>query len=384
MRQRTSWIPVIPMVLLSYYSQASAATLSLADTGTDDAAITGNSQHIADSLNRNSVDGTTPLVDKFFAEQRMWLYLTPPDGNFVLEQSGGLVVFDPAKFPKSFSDGLVGSLEKECPVYPLTLIEDPARSVVSFRNADGKEIYAVKTTADHDPYWLLHEQYTDLYSGRFSQVMIDELVKAYSPSRVHLTIKLLPLAFVDQYAAAVAAEQLAAPKAAASKSAALSFGGFSPMMMYQGPAVTNLQFVAIEKMTNGMKLTLAYPSGFTNNVDFFTCSNLIGFWWNLAATTNVSFSDNWIEWTDTNAAAQTLRFYAAGDALQDTDEDGLADAREKYLYHTFATTNDTDGDGLSDYYEIITINTDPNNAKTNKPVASISYPANESRKVWIP
>ena len=54
------------------------------------------------------------------------------------------------------------------------------------------------------------------------------------------------------------------------------------------------------------------------------------------------------------------------------------------MYHTSTTTNDTDYDGLSDSNEVFVLNTDPNINKTNKPGVTISYPASESRKVWLP
>ena len=56
--------------------------------------------------------------------------------------------------------------------------------------------------------------------------------------------------------------------------------------------------------------------------------------WKLAATTNVSATTNWIEWTDSGVTDSwvTLRFYAAGNADLDSDGDGYPDARERFLY----------------------------------------------------
>jgi hypothetical protein len=137
--------------------------------------------------------------------------------------------------------------------------------------------------------------------------------------------------------------------------------------------------------TNGMKMTLAYPDGFTNRLDIFNSSDLIGNWWDLAVSaTNSSTTTNFIHWVDVNAFLQNVRFYNAGNADLDSDGDGISDAREKFMYHTCATNSDSDGDGLSDSNEVFVAHTDPNNSKTNKPIVWISYPVDEGRKVWLP
>ena len=69
---------------------------------------------------------------------------------------------------------------------------------------------------------------------------------------------------------------------------------------------------------------------------------------------------------------------------EDTDAEGLTDAREMLMYHTSPTNTDTDLDGLSDYAEVITYRTDPNNADTNRPTVTILFPAPGARRVWVP
>ena len=333
----------------------------------------------------NEVISLNALAIQFKNEQNSYQRITPPWADFTLQQDCGLVTFDPTAFPKTFTDGLIGKMEYNCPVYTVIGVEEPSSHKILFLNADGKEIASTDEELGYDPYWMLNEDYPSLYGGSFNQQEIDQLLANYNPARIRIVWKFLPSTFASAYSQAVASAQEAAVNASAISTKAMVGGGSSPMMMYQGPALTNLLLSAIEKMTNGMKLTLAYPWDFTNRVDFFTCPDLIGNWWNLAVdATNVNTSTNWIEWTDMAATAQTFRCYAAGNADLDSDGDGISDAREKYLYHTCPTNSDTDGDGLSDYYEIFVLNTDPNNAKTNKPIVWISYPANESRKVWLP
>ena len=353
------------------------------DTLADNIAITSATVEPVKPKDRSPGMGTVSSLDdlasRFRSEQAKWLPVMFPDSGFTLRQPCGMVVFDPKDFPDTFTSGLVGGEEHGCPVYTLVIAEDPDTREIVLANAEGKEIAAVKPETGYDPYGFMEAQYPGLYSGLYSAGEVKELQAMNDPSRLQITLDLLPADYADAYSQAVAEEQA---KAATSMSKA---GGMAPMMMYQGPALTNLLLSAIEKMANGMKLTLAYPWDFTNRVDFFTCPDLVGNWWNLAVdATNVNTSTNWIEWTDTATTAQTFRCYAAGNADLDSDGDGISDAREKYLYHTCPTNNDTDGDGLSDYYEIFVLNTDPNNAKTNKPIVWISYPANESRKVWLP
>ena len=251
---------------------------------------------------------------------------------------------------------------------------------------DGKEIAAVKPAADYNPWWYLERQYPDIDSGLYRESIIKELEDSCDPSHIQITLTLLPVDFVKTYSKAVADAQakLAAEQAALALNAPKSKSG-GGMMRYQSSGMTNLEMVGIERATNGMKLTLAYPDLFTNRVDFFTCPVLIANWWDLAVNaTNVNSSTNFITWVDTNASPQVLRFYSAGNADWDSDSDGIPDAREMLMFHTSPTNWDSDNDGLSDSNELFSIHTDPNNNDTNKPNVWISYPATNTGEVWDP
>lgn len=324
------------------------------------------------ALSANAVYSGDDLVTLFREQQALYLSITPPTPDFTLRQPCGIIPFDIKGFPDGFLKGLIEETDKGCPVYTVIIAEDAVTRETVFANAKGYEIHAVAGAKDYDPWWFLASIYPDLGTDKYSREQIEMLRNCYDPAHIQIEVKLLPVEYIETYATEMA-----------SVTAAPSSGGGTPMMRYSGPAVTNLQFTAIETQTNGILLTLAYPTtGFTNRVDFFTCTNLVDFWWDLAVTTNVSPSTNWIEWLDTSPPE--LRFYAAGNADIDTDGDGLADARERFMYHTSVTTNDTDGDLLSDYEEVINRHTDPNNSDTNLPTASIMFPANGSGKVWLP
>ena len=78
----------------------------------------------------------------------------------------------------------------------------------------------------------------------------------------------------------------------------------------------------------------------------------------------VSHAADPIWYIDTSAPTQTAH-YAAGDALEDEDNDGLASGREKLLYGTDETDSDTDDDGLADNLELLVYGTDPNDTDSD-------------------
>ncbi len=353
------------VVLVSLTALAVTAVTSLSERAKGDLA-----DRYAKRLTARTVSNIDDLATFFKEQQALYLRITPPTPEFVFRQPCGVIPFDPKGFPEEFLKGLVEEKDKGCPVYVAVIAEDSTTRETVFANAKGYEIHAIAAAKDYDPWWFLNSIYPDLYSGRYGNDQIEMMQDWYDPAHIQIEVKLLPIEYIDAYATEMA-NAYVAPS-----------GGGTVLMRYSGPPVTNLQFTAIESLTNGMLLTVAYPAGFTNRVDFFTCTNLVDSWWDLAVTTNVNASTNWIEWLDTYPPER--RFYAAGNADVDKDGDGLTDAREKFMYHTSATTNDTDGDGLSDYEEVITRRTDPNNSNTCLPTVSILFPADGSGKVWLP
>jgi hypothetical protein len=329
----------------------------------------------AQHLMAQALTSVDDLATRVNEEQDFYLRITPPDPEFVLRQSAGLVAFDAKTLPEEFVSALVPTMNRGCPIYRVTVAEDPDTRDLVVYNADDKAIYAIHPYKDYDPYRLLNQLHPDLASNRYTPEQAAWLKLIYDPARVQIVLNLLPSEYVDTFAESVAADR-----------AALAQSAPSVLLRYEGPPVTNLFLAAIESQTNGMLLTLAYPSGFTNRVDFFTCADLVAGWWDLAATTNVNTSTNWIEWLD--PASVAIRFYAVGtadtNAVTDPDGDGLTWAREKFMYHTSPTNWDTDTDGLSDYEEVINRHTDPNNSDTNLPTVSILFPSNGSGKVWLP
>jgi hypothetical protein len=114
-------------------------------------------------------------------------------------------------------------------------------------------------------------------------------------------------------------------------------------------ANTNDLWLCLETQTNGIYLNVFAPEGFTNRVEVYSCADLVSSVWSLAeqnvlpSGTNPAVLD---------ASGFEVRFYAAGNMDVDSDEDGLPDAREKFIHKTDPDDADTDGDGMPDGWEL--------------------------------
>ena len=343
--------------------------------------------HDAYELYRSQqVNNLDELIINFDYQQLTFVPIAPPDPEYVLSQSAGLLLFTTKDFPASFITGLVPSESDNITVYPITIAEDPTTREKKVYNVYGNEIAVVAPRPDYSKDWIALDINSNLYTSGYTSDYIEDYIQYLDPARLVVTYDLILKNDLIKYLLKQANET--------SSDTTDSGGGGIIMMAYNGPAVTNLKFTCMEKLTNGIRLTLAYPFNlptyptncYTNKIEFFTCTNLLDIWCASKAITNVSSSTNWIEWVDTEAVGTNnpIRFYFAGNADLDTDGDGLKDARERYMYHSSSTNSDTDYDGLDDYEECINRHTDPTNSDTNLPTAIISFPANTLRWVLMP
>jgi len=182
------------------------------------------------------------------------------------------------------------------------------------------------------------------------------------------------------------------------------------MMMGEGvpEPVSDLMFFAVEKLTNGFAMGLAWPDDFTNKLEVFARTNLAPTGWYVISTNLSTAGTNSLWWIDTSVTSNTAsRFYRFGNADVDSDGDGLTDARERFMYGTAEDNADTDGDELSDREEVqdyltdplrtdtdgdgvddgdeaIRDRTDPTNPNRSPPVIRIVTPAHGMRKVVLP
>jgi len=271
------------------------------------------------------------LIVDYEWQQLQFLPVGPPDPDLILVQGAGIIPFDPQEggFSEGFLNGLLPEIVDGITMYPITVFEDwETRDRVILNSAD-QEIASLAPPTGYDPKWFVLDKYPDLYYSGRSQEEIEFLVGFYDPARIVIQYKLILEEDLIKY---VWRKSIQA--------AAMAEGGGGAMMGmgWEGGSVSNIEFTAID-WTNGIEMTIAYPDDFTNRLDIYTCSDLVEFWWDLAVTTNINASTNWIAWKDVQATNEgiMMRFYAAGNADLDTDGDGIPDAREHHLYHSDPT-----------------------------------------------
>ena len=327
------------------------------------------------------------MIDEFEYQQFEFTPVLPPGPEGALQQESGVYAFDPAGFPAEFTQGLLADNSLGVTNYQVWIQEDPETWNRVIINSKGDKLASIPPPADYVSNWFLLEMYPLLYSGKYSPDTIALTEATYDPARLVVGLRLIAKQDIEKYVWFVSMQEAAcSPGGGLAAMAGKVAGGIRPMMMYTGAPVGHVQFTAIERISNSIRVTLAYPAGYTNRLDIFTCNDLIPSWYACAGTTNINPATNWIEWTDTAGAWTNFssRFYAAGNADLDSDTDGLTDAREFYMYHTCPTNPDSDGDGLSDYQEVMVLHTDPNNPDTNAPLVTITYPTNNFIWVWLP
>ena len=334
----------------------------------------------------NQATGLDDIIGDFNLQQLQYIQIAPPNEEFCWTQDGELTLFNPAGFPREFVTGLVSVNSEGIITYPILVVEDSATRQAIFYNAKSEKIAAVAPRPDYNPDWILLNINPLLYYSGLSYEEIASSLRLYNPARLMVRYNLI---LRNDLVKHVLKTSILEEKR--EKDAELGIG---IMRAYVGAPVTNIVFTDIEKLTNGIRLTVAYPFNlstyptncYTNKLEFFSCADLVDGYFTSLAVTNVSSATNWIEWTDVNSSiyAADYRYYAAGNADKDSDSDSLTDAREKFMYHTSPTNSDTDADGYSDYQEVIVLYTDPNNNDTNRPVVMLDLPINNTERIWTP
>lgn len=289
------------------------------------------------------------LEEYFVEEQYFFLPMTPPAEDFILHQPGSPYVlpFTWEKFPAEFVKGLSLEYENSVPVYPVTILEDPKTRETVFLNAEGMELYALPPASGYDPYAYLLDLMPLLYSGRYTSDEVYYWQKLYDPSRVQIKAKLIPTEYVEPYL--YVATRLAEEAAAL---AAESDDGGGMVLLRSEAAESNIVVESFALVSNSMKMVIGYPNDFTNQLEIYTCDNLLAFKWVMIATNLSTTGTNEITWLDIVVYPESdvgkPYSFAVGNAGLDSDADGLPDAREFFVYGTNPNNPDTDGDGMND------------------------------------
>ena len=270
-------------------------------------------------------------LEQWFTEQQTeFLPVLPPFADFILENQPGqpvLLPFTAEKFPKEFINGLVGVYENSVPVYPVTIAEDPKTRALKFYNLDGKEFFTLNVSADYDPFAYLKSRMPWLYAAQANPANRAYWESLFDPARIQISARLIAPDDVEHWLYAKAKVE-----------AALQSEEEGSMMMKVSSenSTTNIQFTQIKKATNGISLTISYPSWFTNGLDVFMCNEIVPEIWSFAVKALATTGTN-LTWIDTNSwvfSGIPVRVYAASDATLDTDGDGYPDGREIMVYDT--------------------------------------------------
>ena len=295
--------------------------------------------------------------------QNQFLPISPPSGDVYVHSDKGVLPVDWKKFPKDFTKQMYAKMDANgYPIYRVSVFEDRWTRQMVFLNSYGMEVYRLDPEKDYDPYaWQ-----TAYFQLEFGEVLDDWSRWLYDPAKIGAKFALIPQVFLSDY--------LADQRAQAELEASMV-----PMaMMMSFPAtVTNLM-LAIESTTNAtVELEIRWPAEFTNGLEIFSSTSLMEPGWGLAYSGITTAGATNFFWEDVGSSNLLQCFYVVGNADFDFDSDGLADARELYMYNSQTNSTDSDLDGFSDYAEVMAaLPTDPSDDDISAPVITIASPVN--------
>ncbi len=336
---------VVVVIIAALGYAAIAADLS-ADTNT--AAV--DAAQYADFMADEVLD-LENLADFVEGQRQYFNRITPPGVSWVQPMFPSVAPFDAAYFEDSFLDGLLGQDKYSVAVYPLSFSLDPKTRETLIYNADGKLIFTLPASKDS---WATTKGETD-------------------PARVTLQLDLLPVEDVEPYL--YVEERISGTE---SSVATKSTKGSKVTMKSLG--VTEFGIANIQTQTNGaMRITATNGSGtaevyaftvwHTNTLEVVPDTNGIPvtniIWWTASApyngvdepwvcrTTNLIFTNGIAVWDDTDIPTNARQRMYSVALRTDSDEDGLTDGAEFFVYHSNPGTNDTDGDAMLDGWEVL-------------------------------
>ncbi|MGD9873042.1 MAG: hypothetical protein AB7T27_02110 [Kiritimatiellia bacterium] len=254
------------------------------------------------------------LAEELAEQQAQWFPIMPPSTNLVLT-----LMAQPTPTLMQVSelmDGLVSEKRDDYTVYPVTGMERENKGVREriFYNRKGELLGVVPCESDYNPSAWVENKYSDLYER--DQEETDWLKNVYDPRRLNITFDLT----------------LARPEKVSKSRISSKPELASVPVRRSGGTSTNLSIGSIQKTGDTVKVTVVYPSVYTNRIDIYSCTDLVAGDWTLRHTTDIEASTNFVEWED--ADCTNWQMYAAGNADYDGDNDGVSDAREIFINKT--------------------------------------------------
>ena len=110
-----------------------------------------------------------------------------------------MMSFDPKSFPAEFLKGLVYDVESGCPVYTITVQENPKTREIHIYNGNDEPILTLARDG-YDPLWLVKLLRPDTYDSKYTKDFQARREAWLDPSRVEIELKLLPVDYIDLYA----------------------------------------------------------------------------------------------------------------------------------------------------------------------------------------
>ena len=341
------------------------AAMAADSTRTDTKPAAVDAEQYATFMENEAYD-LQDLAEGAEIQRRMFNRITPPGISWLQPMSPALVPFDAANFDEKFLNCLLGEDKNSVAIYPLSLALDSKSRETLVYNADGKLIASIPADMA-SRYWP----------------------KDADPIRVTLQLDLLPAEDVEQYLYTESRiSESAIPKTA---KPARSSG-----IAMRSLGASEFGICNFQRQTNGaMRLTV------TNGADvaevfsytvWHTSAVVVTTWTNEESnvvtdtntvwtpvsppfnglesawecqTTNLLLTNGVGVWEDANISSNArVRFYGVANRM-DSDEDGLTDGAERFVYNTDPDSPDTDDDELSDYEEVTIYETDPLNPDTD-------------------
>ncbi|MFO7534996.1 MAG: SUMF1/EgtB/PvdO family nonheme iron enzyme [Kiritimatiellia bacterium] len=287
------------------------------------------------------VDNLEDLLSRYREVRQRSFAILPPDPFNPVLLSGGFLVVNEKGFHGLIEKLTMASINGGV-VYPLLLAEDSVTREIIIFDAYGSELERIPSASDYDPYEWVDFRFSRIFSVNANPELKAWYRSQYDPSRVMVLFYL----YSQRESEFI------------SESHRFALGNqpiLQNMMMGDDSivATTNLMIFSVEALSNGNRLGVTWPSTYTSAVEILSCTNYDEIGWLPVSSILEVQNTNRLWWTDTTATGLVTRFYLAANALLDSDNDGLNDARERRIYGTNPTNFDSDDDTLPDGWELL-------------------------------